>query len=197
MATVTCVLTLAGYLFPDSRWGTYRDQLVEWAVIVIVFAFVLGLLNVLSVHRRRVATLEEGWTSSVVLLLAAAVSWIPPVIAGVSGGATQLAFDYIVTPLAASLATLLVFTLTLAAFRIFRQRGTLESIFFIVIVSIILLGTTPIQGLEWLGDVRRWLIAVPAMAGIRGLLLGVALGVVITGLRVLLAHDRPYTHSQQ
>lgn len=197
VATVTGVLTLAGYLFPHSRLGTYRDRLVEWAVIVVAFAFILGLLNVLNVHRKRVRTQNEGWTSSVVLLLAAAVFWIPPVVVGVSGGATQLVFDYVVTPLAASLAALLVFTLTLAAFRLVRQRRSLWSVFFVIIVSVILLGTTPIQGLEWLSDVRQWLIAVPAMAGIRGLLLGVALGIVITGLRVLFTQDRPYTHPQR
>jgi hypothetical protein len=56
-----------------------------------------------------------------------------------------------------------------------------------------LLGTTPLLGFEWLSDIRDWLIHVPGMAGIRGLLLGVALGTVITGIRVLLGSDRPHS----
>lgn len=197
VATITGVLTLAGYLFPHSRLGGYRDQLVEWAVIVVAFAFILGLLNVVNVHRERIRTLRKGWPASAVLLLVAAVFWIPPVVEGVSGGATLRVFDYVIAPLGASLAALLVFTLTLAAFRVVRQQRSLWSVFFIIIVSLVLLGSTPIQGLEWLGDVRSWLISVPGMAGIRGLLLGVALGIVITGLRILFTQDRPYSHSER
>jgi hypothetical protein len=37
-----------------------------------------------------------------------------------------------------------------------------------------------------------WLSQVPAVAGARGLMLGIALGIIATGLRVLLAMDRPY-----
>ena len=37
-----------------------------------------------------------------------------------------------------------------------------------------------------------WISQVPAVAGARGLLLGIALGAIATGLRVLLAIDRPY-----
>jgi len=36
---------------------------------------------------------------------------------------------------------------------------------------------------------------VPGMAGMRGLLLGVALGTMITALRVLLTSERPHTES--
>jgi len=40
--------------------------------------------------------------------------------------------------------------------------------------------------------VRSWLAQVPAIAGARGLLLGVALGTVATGIRILIGVDRPY-----
>jgi hypothetical protein len=34
---------------------------------------------------------------------------------------------------------------------------------------------------------------VPTLAGVRGILLGVALGTIATGLRVLMGAERPYT----
>jgi hypothetical protein len=40
--------------------------------------------------------------------------------------------------------------------------------------------------------VLRAITLVPATAGARGLLLGVALGAIATGLRVFLGFDRPY-----
>jgi hypothetical protein len=99
----------------------------------------------------------------------------------------------VIAPLGASLAALVVFSLTLAAFRLLRQRWNIHSLLFIVVVALSLLGSTPIPGFRWLSEVRDWLIRVPGMAGMRGLLLGVALGTLITGLRILLASDRPHS----
>lgn len=43
IATSAGILTLTGYLFPRTVLADYRDRLVEWAVIVAAFAFILGL----------------------------------------------------------------------------------------------------------------------------------------------------------
>jgi hypothetical protein len=193
IAVVTGVLTLAGYLFPSTLLGIWRDQLVEWAIIVGGFAVILGLLNVLNVHGKRVFSRKKGWVHSLALLLAALATWIPPIPQGPSRQASQQMFDYVIAPVGASLAALLVFTLTLAAFRLVRNRRSPWSLLFIGVVALTLLGSTPIQGFEWLSEARTWLVRVPGMAGMRGLLLGVALGIVVTGLRVLLTQDRPYS----
>jgi hypothetical protein len=193
IATGVGVFALAGYLFPGTALSDYRDWLVEWAVIVAAFAFVLGLFNLLRVHGTRIRKLSDGWEYSLVLLLATLVFSVPSVLQGPSGPATQLLLKHVITPLGASLAALVVFTLILAALRLLRQRWTVTTLLFITVVALSLLGSTPILGLSWLSDVRDWLIGVPGMAGMRGLLLGVALGTVITGLRVLLGSDRPHS----
>jgi hypothetical protein len=180
IATVTGLVVLAGYLIPSPSLIFYRDRLVEWAVIVAAFAFILGLFNILRVHGERAFRLRQDWPYSLVLLLAALVAWVPPVLYGPSGTLTQQMLDYVISPLGASLAALLVFTLALAAFRLLRARRSVEVVLFILIVAVVLLGNAPFIGLEWLADVRDWIINVPGMAGVRGLLLGVALGTVIT-----------------
>jgi hypothetical protein len=40
--------------------------------------------------------------------------------------------------------------------------------------------------------VRPWITQVLALGGARGILIGVALGTLTTGLRVLFGADRPY-----
>jgi hypothetical protein len=193
IATVTGLVVLAGYLFPgqllvyyQGRMTQWRNVLIEWAVIVAAFAFVLGLLNILHVHGGRVVRARKGWFYSLVLLLAALAACIPPILYGPSGTLTQQMFDHVIGPLGASLAGLVVFTLTLAAFRLLRVRRSVGAVLFVMIV-------TPFVGLEWLADARDWIINVPGMAGGRGLLLGVALGTVITALRVLMGSDRPHS----
>lgn len=193
IATITGLIVLAGYLIPNPLLTYYRDRLVEWAVVVAAFAFILGLFNVLRVHGGRVVRLRQGWLYSLVLLLAALVAWIPPLLYGPSGTPTRQMLDYVLGPLGASLAALVVFTLALAAFRLLRVRRSVGAVFFVLVVAVALLGSTPFTGLEWLADIRDWVVHVPGMAGMRGLLLGVALGTVITALRVLVASDRPHS----
>ena len=193
IATGSGLLTLAGYLFPDTGLASYRDQLVEWAVIISAFALILGVFNVLRVHGQRILKSEQGQVYSLVLVVAALLSWIPPLVYGPMDGLTQGMLNYVITPLGGALAALVVFTLTLAVVRLFRHRRTPYSLLFILVVILTLLGTTPLRGFEWLSDIRSWLIEVPGMAGVRGLLLGVALGTVITGIRVLLGSERPHS----
>jgi len=60
---------------------------------------------------------------------------------------------------------------------------------------IVLLGQVPIGAYLWdrLPMIKAWILEVPTTAGARGIILGVALGTVATGLRVLLGIDRPYS----
>ncbi len=193
VASITGLAVLVGYLFPIPTLVSARDHLIEWGVIIAAFAFILGLLNLLRVHSRRIFRFQKGWPYSLILLLAASVSWIPPVLYGVSHPTTRRLLNDLMGPLGSSLAALLVFTLTLAAFRSLRIRHSAGSTLFVAVVILVLLGSTPLIGLEWLREIRRWVIHVPAMAGMRGLLLGVALGIIITGLRVLLGSEHPHS----
>jgi hypothetical protein len=174
----------------------WRDVLVEWAVIVAAFAFLLGIFNILRVHGGRIGHRRQGWPYSLVLLLVMVVAWIPPLLpVGIPGQETldRAVFDYVISPVGASLAALVVFTLALAAFRLLRVRRGAGAVLFLLTVAVVLLGSVPFIGLEWLAGIRDWIINVPGMAGMRGLLLGVALGTVITALRVLVASERPHS----
>lgn len=193
IATITGLVVLVGYLIPNPPWTHYRDLMIGGAVIVAAFAFVLGMFNILRVHGGRVVRRRRGWSYSLALLLAALVASIPPLLFGPSSTLTQQMLDYVIGPLGASLAALVVFTLALAAFRLLRVQRNVGAVLFILIAAIVLLSSTPLTGLEWLTDIRDWIVSVPGMAGMRGLLLGVALGTVVTALRVFLGSDRPHS----
>lgn len=198
-ATLPGLVVLLGYLFPGQPLIYYRGQLVEWrdvliewAVIVAGFALLLGMFNILRVHGGRVGQRQRGWPYSLVLLLAMLVAWIPPMLP-TQETLNRLEFDYVISPLGASLAALVAFALALAAFRLLRVRRSLGGVSFLLVVVVALLGSAPFIGLEWLAHIRDWIINVPGMAGVRGLLLGAALGTVITALRVLLTSERPHS----
>jgi hypothetical protein len=201
VATITGVLVLLGYFIPGFATLPYlgravplRDVLVEWAVILGAFALILGALSILRVHGSRVVEARRGWFNSLVLLIVALLGIIPGLL-GPQSVPAQMAWKYVLGPAGAALAALVVFTLTLAAFRLLRTRFSLWAVLFLVVVGVALLGSVPLVGLGWLTSVRSWLVNVPGMAGMRGLLLGVALGTIVMAVRVLLASERPHSES--
>ncbi len=120
---------------------------------------------------------------------------------------SQWVFRYLQSALGTAISGMIVFFLVFAGFRLLRRRSwRLTSVVFIIVAIVSLIGMAPFFNLNiadlpvigpyTLNAVRTWpwlwLSQVPAVAGARGLLLGIALGAIATGLRVVLAVDRPY-----
>ena len=89
---------------------------------------------------------------------------------------------------------LLAVILVYAGARLLNRRVNLLALVFLITVLFILLGTASVPGLEipLLSDLSGWVSRVVATAGARGILFGVALGTIATGLRILIGADRPY-----
>jgi hypothetical protein len=89
---------------------------------------------------------------------------------------------------------ILVVSLTFAATRLLSRRLNFMSAIFVFFVFILLFTAIPVVSSQigFLADFRNWVLGVPAVGGARGILLGVALGVIATGIRILLGADRPY-----
>lgn len=167
--------------------------LVSWAAIITAFALFLGFANVVSVHWSRIRTQKPGAVYSIVLL----ISLFGTLAFGLGGPLSangQFIFNYILQPLEATLFALLALFIATAAFRAFRVRN-METFFFVLFALIVLLGQVPVSIYLWpeFPVIKDWILNVPTLAGVRGILLGVALGVIATGLRVLIGADRPYT----
>jgi hypothetical protein len=198
LAILFGILVLAGYVLDLPALHSIRSLLMQWAVILAAAALLLGLVNMLSVHWNKVGAQEKGWPYSALLLLALLATFILGLLFGPDSSLLSALFNNIQQPVEASLVALLAVTLTVAGFRLVARRRHLASVVFAVSALIVLLGTGP-----WLmggngsfflkmGELRAWWSQVWAAGGARGLLLGVALGATVTGLRVLLGSDRPY-----
>jgi len=113
-----------------------------------------------------------------------------------SGGASAASrwiLRYVYQPLEAAFLALLVFFIASAIYRGLRVR-TWEMGLFALAALIVLIGAAPLMQLvsPLIPAARDWIVNVPAVAGVRGILFGVALGVIATGLRLLTGIDRPY-----
>lgn len=192
MAMAIGALMLIDFFFDERHINALGGFFLESVVIVVAFALLLGLLNVLVVHLRRIIKREGGWFYSIALMAMALIVMV----AGLPGPDSSVVvwiFDYIQFPLQAATFSLLAFFVATAAYRGLRMRS-LEAVAFVLAAVVVLIGQVPVG--RYLGDVvpalKDWILNVPSTAGVRGIIIGVALGTIATGVRVLTGLDRPY-----
>jgi uncharacterized membrane protein len=194
IAVVSGVFVILGYFFPGP-FGGIQSVLVGWAIILAAFAMLLGIFNLAMVHWKKISGEGSGNVYSIVLLISMVITIVIAGISGPTGALTLWIFNNFQVPVEVGLLALLAVILLYAATRLLTRRPKWNTILFLVTVLFVLLGAVPLYFLGEVGPlsaIHNWLAQVPAMAGARGLLLGVALGTVATGLRILIGSDRPY-----
>ena len=95
-------------------------------------------------------------------------------------------------PVEVSLMALLTVTLLYSTVRLLRWRIDLKTILFLVTALLVLISTGPLTAQIPLMDGLGGFIQILFTGGARGILIGVALGTLTTGLRILFGADRPY-----
>lgn len=158
---------------------------VRLATITIAFTIVIGMFNLLYIHLRR---LMRRQFYSIVLLLSFAFTVYWHVTSG--GDPSLLAAAQ--APIESSLAALVCVSLVYGGAAVLRKRADGWGLLFVAVLLIALLGALPLDDLAPLRQWKDWLMAAPVSAGARAMLLGIALGTVVAGVRVLLGQDRSY-----
>ena len=194
IAIAVGMVVLVGYFLQLELLENLRIVLLKWATLLVAVALLVGVTNLLSVHWRKSTSENPNRVNSIALIVAMVIT------TGVAGffGPTHpyslWIFNYIQIPIEGSLMAILAVVLIYAGVRLLRRKPNLLSIVFIATAVVILLMTGPLFGIDIppLDVLRIWIGKVPAVAGARGILLGVSLGIVAAGLRILIGADRPY-----
>jgi len=189
------LIILLGYFLPSPLVQNVRALLINWGVSLAGVAALIGILNLLVVHWRKANDKENRNLYSLLLLLAflitfATGTWLTPADPG---------FQHVITsiqvPVETSLMALLAITLGYASLRLLQRRKGIMGILFVISAIIFILflsGFLPaLQQFPLVGGVASLVNRLP-VAGARGILLGVAIGSLMTGLRIFLGADRPY-----
>ncbi|QDT92466.1 hypothetical protein [Gimesia algae] len=212
-------------------WGNIA---MAWFNLLAAFAFILGGGNLLKMQLQKISAQQPGWGYAAVTLIAFFITlFVGLAKVGVhpnvnfpeftwSGdylqedGAFWWLFEYIFTPLSATMFALLAFYISSAAFRAFRAKNT-EATILLIIAVIILLGRTYASvwltgwfpdefilgesGIKYsdfkLQNLSEIIMEDFMTPGMRAIKIGIALGVASTSLKVLLGVDRSYLGSDQ
>jgi hypothetical protein len=195
VAIVAGLLVLAGYFIPVEPLLSLRVGLTQWAVILAAFGLLVGVANLVRVHWDKVRTRQPVGFYSLLLIVSLAITFVIVLWFGPTGAPSMWIFNNIQVPVESSLAALLVIVLAYTCVRLLSRRPNTFSVVFVLTVLLVLLGTAPLLVLNevpLLSGLRAAIVQTLAMAGARGILLGVALGTVAMSLRILMGVDRPY-----
>lgn len=200
VAIVVGIIVLAGYFIPSM--DNIRLILLRTGLVLAAVALLVGIVNLASVHIKKMGKESENSGYSLILLISLLVTLVIGIIDMVQTyligrpnfQITNWVFTNIQLPIETSLLAVTTISLIYAAAGILRKRMDLFSISFFFVVLLVLLGSfsIPPATTPFLQMIREWILKVPALGGARGLLLGIALGTITTGIRILLGTDRPY-----
>jgi hypothetical protein len=194
IAIAVGILVLLGYFFPQA--AVLQVILLDWAIILAGVAALVGIFNLITVHTDKIRRREKDGVYSAILIIGLFATFIFGLVLRPQHALMQsIVLEGIIIPVEASLMGLLAVTLLYAAIRLLRRRADVMSILFIVTAGLLFLGsaTLPFGDVPVIGTlIRPWVTQIWALGGARGILIGVALGTLTTGLRVLFGVDRPY-----
>jgi hypothetical protein len=193
LAIASGLIVLLGYFYPVESLLQLRLQLTNWAMIIAGMAVLIGIYNLVAVHMEKIRTRQKGAMYGGLLVLSLIVTFGFGLVFGPENTFMRAVMDGIIVPVEASLMAILAVTLIYASIRLLRRRVDVMSVVFLLVAVIFLLAIMPTPFGPIPGDqIILQFTGMFSRGGARGLLIGVALGTLLTGLRVIFGVDRPY-----
>ncbi len=203
ITTIVGIVFVIQYFIPHAPFNNLNDWFSDWFSIVQAFAIWLGALNLMKISFQKVFAQKSDWGYAGVTI----GSFLLIAIIGFAGGQDfrepGTAFDwlyvYMYTPLSSTMFAILAFFVASASYRAFRARN-LEATLLLVAAFFVMLGRVPVGDTLtlWLPESMRlsqvasWIMNFPQAAGQRAIMIGIALGLVSTSLRIILGIERSH-----
>lgn len=192
-AIASGLIVLLGYFLPIQPLIQLRLILADWAIVIAGFAVLIGVFNLISVQMEKVRARQPGGLYGVLLIVSLIFTFGLGLVLGPDDPFMRLAVDAVIVPIESSLMAILAVTLIYASIRLLRRRVEMMSVIFLVVAVLFLFAVMPTPFGPIPGDqLILHLAGMFSRGGARGLLIGIALGTLLTGLRVLFGIDRPY-----
>jgi hypothetical protein len=224
IASLGGIVLIVAFFFPSMQ--EVSNEVSVWFNILAAVAFVLGGGNLIKLNLKRISDRQPGWgfaavtLGSFVITLAVGLlkshvqpdpehldmAWSGDFVG--EGGWFWWIYTYMFAPLSSTMFALLAFFVASAAFRAFRAKNA-EATMLLATAFIVLLGQT-YAGYwltSWIPEDKYPALTIPGVtqiiqdvftaAGQRAIMIGIALGIVATALKIILGLDRSYIGSEE
>jgi len=189
---VVSLAILFDFAFRNPALQSLATDLNNWAVVVGAFALGIGAYSLILRHGGIIAKKRSMWPYSLLLL----VTMLVFVVTGlITGSITSPQYNWIystfVMPVSSTLYGMNAFFIASASYRAFKARSW-EALVLLVSAIFLMLKNAPIGGvispvLPQIGGVI-WDFA--GATGMRALLIGIGIGTLALGLRVIIGQEK-------
>jgi hypothetical protein len=199
------LIVLLGYLIPAGSTNfeilaNLRTMILGAAVTLTGFASLAAIWGLVSAHWHKLRARRNPDRYSLFMLIGFFATLAYGLYAYILAPDEIINFQQVVNalqvPVETSLMATLAVVLALASFQLFqRRKGLLPIIFGISALVFLLLNSGILHSQvsrPVVGSILDVAYSLP-VAGARGILLGVALGSLLAGLRILIGAERPYS----
>lgn len=210
------ITSIAGLVFAISYFvpmlGETENLFGDWVSIVQAFAVWLGLLNLSKVSLDKIYRKREGWPYAALTLIALVVTLVIGFWSGITalndpnytsfrdaGLSFDWVFRWVYTPLTSTMFSMLAFFVASASYRAFRARNfeatlLLIAAFFVMggRVPLFDMMIAPITDFPVFSTFADWIMTYPNTAGQRAIMIGIALGIMSSSLRIILGIERSH-----
>lgn len=189
---VVTIIILVDFTWEDPALQTLSTDLNNWAVIIGAFALGLGAYSLIIRHGRIISTWRPTWPYSVVLLLSMFIFAATGLITG-SVTSSQYGWIYstIIQPLSSTLYGMNAFFIASASYRAFKARSW-EALLLLVAAIFLMLKNAPIGGVihPILPAIGTAIWDFVGGTGMRAILIGIGIGTLALGLRVIIGQEK-------
>jgi len=194
---VTILMLVEYFFFADTQ--IWAETIRTWAVIVFNISLGLGAARLLISHSARVSKKGRDWQYSAILLGIFAIMLLTGFAGYITAGVATTnsmynwLFNYIYTPLGATLYPITGFYIFSAAYRAFRARN-IDAALMLIAGCFVMLKNAPVGEAIWIGfaTIGNWFQFTGQTPGMRTFAIVGALGLIAYGFRALLGKERGF-----
>ncbi len=187
------VLMLVDYFLNIKEAKTLSVEMQNWVIIIAALALALAALNLVINHSRRISRKDPDSLHSYLLIISLVLTVISGILFGPSHASFKFIFEAIINPLASAFYAMACFHLASATYRAFRAHN-LQASALLITGLLVMLGRAPIGEVIWskFPAISTWIMSVANLAGMRGIMISSAVGMIGVGLRVMVGIDRTH-----
>jgi hypothetical protein len=192
--TIPLIITFLVGMLMIGQWfiqietiSDVASAIQQWGIVLSAFAMGLGSVNIIIRNYRRIQRREgTDWLYAIWLLFIFFLFSAIGIGLGSDSPQYRYIFNTILQPLSGTMYPATLFFLASAIYRTFRARSY-QAIVFVIAGSIMLLANAPMMAsfLPFMTPLKAWIMDVEVTAAYRAILIGIGLGTIMLGFRVL------------
>jgi len=188
-------IILLGLFFPETIFNPIRQEFLNWTIIISSISMIIAIFGLFTVHWKKIFSGNKPDYSSVFFI----VGFLIVFLTGLFGQLTNKFFlnitKTVLISVESSLLAVLALTLAFASYRFFREKHDFLAIVFGVSTVLFLLLFSGILSSDENSPFLKAIISAfesfPTSGAI-GILIGIALGAIVTSLRAFFGLIHPF-----